>query len=102
MRILIMAVGSLGDILPFKGIGAELLRRGHDVIFYGNDYFRHHVEEAGLQFKSTSPATEYEAFISSPRSTDPQEGMRAVASGVMGGSKSPIRLWLRTSCLAKP
>lgn len=87
MRILIMAVGSLGDILPFTAIGAELLCRGHEVIFYGNDYFRHHVEEAGLQFKPTSPATEYEAFLSSPRSTDPQEGMRAVASGLMGRVK---------------
>jgi UDP:flavonoid glycosyltransferase YjiC (YdhE family) len=87
MRILIMALGSLGDILPFTAIGAELRRRGHEVIFYGNDYFKHHVEEAGLQFQHTSPATEYEAFLSSPRSTDPREGMRAVASGVMGRVK---------------
>lgn len=84
MRMLIMAVGSLGDILPFTAVGAELRRRGHDVIFYGNDYFKHHVEEAGLQFRSTSPAAEFEAFLNSPRSIDPKEGMRAVASGVMG------------------
>lgn len=87
MRILIMALGSLGDILPFTAIGAELRRRGHEVIFYGNEYFKRHVEEAGLQFRPTSPATEYEAFLRSPRAIDPKEGMRAVANGVMGRVK---------------
>ncbi|HEX9171399.1 MAG TPA: nucleotide disphospho-sugar-binding domain-containing protein [Telluria sp.] len=83
MRILIMAIGSLGDILPFTALGAELQGRGHEVIFYSNDYFRRHAEEAGLRFTATSPAAEYEAFLHSPGSTDPQKAMRAVASGVM-------------------
>jgi rhamnosyltransferase subunit B len=83
MRILITAIGSLGDIIPFTAIGAQLQAGGHEVIFYGNDYFRRHVEEAGLRFKATSPAAEYEAFRHAPGATDPQEAMRAVASGVM-------------------
>ena len=83
MRILIMAVGSLGDISPFTALGAELSRRGHDVIFYGNAYFQRHVDAAGLQFKATSPASEHDAFLRSPRSVDPKEAMRAVAQRVL-------------------
>jgi len=69
MRILITAIGSLGDIIPFTAIGAQLQAGGHEVIFYGNDYFRRHVEEAGLRFKATSPAAEYEAFRHAPGAT---------------------------------
>lgn len=83
MRILIMALGSLGDILPFTAIGGELQRRGHEVIFYGNDYFRRHAEEAGLRFTATSPAAEHEAFLNDPGVTNPKEAMRAVAGGVL-------------------
>ena len=83
MRILIMALGSLGDILPFTAIGGELQRRGHDVIFYGNDYFRRNAEDAGLRFTATSPASEHAAFLNDPGATDPKEAMRAVAGGVL-------------------
>lgn len=95
MRILIMAVGSLGDILPFTALGTELRHRGHDVIFYGNDYFRRQVEEAGLQFRATSPAAEHEAFLRAPGSTDPKEAMRAVASGVMSKVEASHQIMAR-------
>jgi UDP:flavonoid glycosyltransferase YjiC (YdhE family) len=95
MRILIMAVGSLGDILPFTALGTELRQRGHEVIFYGNDYFRRHVEEAGLRFRATSPAAEHEAFLHSPGTTDPKQAMRAVASSVMGKVEASHQIMAR-------
>ncbi len=92
MRVLIMAVGSLGDILPFAAIGVHLARRGHDVRFYGNGYFRRHVEDLGLHFTATSDAADYEAFLRSPAATDPRQGMRAVAAGVLGKVASSYRI----------
>jgi UDP:flavonoid glycosyltransferase YjiC (YdhE family) len=83
MRILIMAVGSLGDILPFLTLGARLQQRGHEVRIYGNDYFRPNADEHGLHFTATSDAADYQAFLDSPAATDPREGMRAVAAGIM-------------------
>lgn len=80
-----MALGSLGDNLPFMALGAELARRGHEVRFYGNGYFQRHAEERGLHFTATSDAAEYEKFLNSPAATDPKEGMRQVAAGVMAG-----------------
>ncbi len=47
-KILVTAFGSLGDVLPFIGIGSELRARGHDVTFIGNPYFATHAAEAGL------------------------------------------------------
>ena len=78
-----MAVGSLGDNLPFMALGMELARRGHQVRMYGNGYFQHHAEERGLHFTATSEAAEYQAFLDSPAATDPREGMRKVAASVM-------------------
>lgn len=78
-----MALGSLGDNLPFMALGAALARRGHEVRLYGNGYFQRHAEERGLHFTATSEAAEYEAFLNSPAATDPKEGMRLVAAGVM-------------------
>mgnify|MGYP003296282632 CR=1 FL=1 len=78
-----MALGSLGDNLPFMALGAALARRGNEVRLYGNGYFRRYAEERGLHFTATSEAAEYEAFLNSPVATDPREGMRRVAAGVM-------------------
>ena len=92
MRILINVLGSLGDNLPFMALGVELAARGHDVRMYGNDYFRHHAEERGLQFTATSEAAEYEAFRNAPAAADPREGMRKVAAGVMARVQSSHQL----------
>src|SRR5213079_2156620 len=78
-----MALGSLGDNLPFMALGAELARRGHEVRLYGNGYFQRHAEERGLHFTATSEALEYENFLNSPAATNPKEGMRQVAASVM-------------------
>lgn len=39
LNILIPAFGSVGDVLPFVGIGAELTRWAHDVTLIANPHF---------------------------------------------------------------
>jgi len=87
-----MALGSLGDNLPFMALGAELERRGHEVRLYGNGYFQRHAEERGLHFTATSKAEEYEAFLNSPAATDPRKGMRYVAASVMAGVEASYQI----------
>jgi rhamnosyltransferase subunit B len=84
VRILMMAVGSLGDNLPLMAMGKQLQGRGHEVRLYGNDYFRARAEALGLHFIATSPASEYQAFLDAPAAIDPKQAMRVVAAGVMG------------------
>lgn len=83
MRILVAAIGSLGDVLPFVALGAELQRRGHEVRVYGNGAFERYARDLQLHFTCTSDAAEHEAFLNSPAATDPRKGMQAVAHGVL-------------------
>lgn len=87
-----MAIGSLGDILPFVALGAALQRCGHEVRMYGNAYFRGVTEAARLHFIATTDAADYEAFLNSAAATDPRQAMRAVADGVMGKVEASYRL----------
>jgi sterol 3beta-glucosyltransferase len=52
MRILICAVGSLGDVAPYTGLGTALRAAGHEVTIAGYDEHRHFVECRGLPFRS--------------------------------------------------
>ncbi len=50
MNILLVPVGSHGDVHPFCGIGAELRRRGHAVTVFTNAHFEPLVRRVGLDF----------------------------------------------------
>ncbi|MCW7540117.1 glycosyltransferase [Aquabacterium sp. A7-Y] len=83
MRILISAVGSHGDILPFIGLALALRERGHDVRLYGNGFFTDLVAGAGLTFVATSDARLYQDGLTDQRLTDSRSGLALVAQGVM-------------------
>lgn len=50
MRILLVTVGSSGDVHPFIALGLALRARGHEVVLATNPYFRGSVEGAGVGF----------------------------------------------------
>ncbi len=62
--------GSVGDVLPFLGIGRGLRDRGHRVSVVASEYFRGHVEKAGLDLIAVSSSREYldsiERFAATP------------------------------------
>ncbi len=49
MRILMVSIGTVGDILPMLSIGRELKHRGHDIIFFTSADMRSYAETSGLQ-----------------------------------------------------
>ena len=55
MNILMITVGSSGDVHPFVGMGRELRRRGHRVTLITSGYFAPLAEKAGLEFADFSP-----------------------------------------------
>jgi UDP:flavonoid glycosyltransferase YjiC (YdhE family) len=91
MRVLIGAVGSHGDTLPFIGLAAELGRRGHEVRLYGNASFEPLARDAGVAFTATSSEQEARAFLDDPRATDPRAGLQMVAEGVTGRIEATYR-----------
>jgi sterol 3beta-glucosyltransferase len=52
MRVLIVAVGSRGDVAPLTGLGASLRARGHDVTITGYRMFADLVTGCGLGFRA--------------------------------------------------
>lgn len=76
MKVLLITLGSAGDVHPFVGIGRALKARGHRVTVATNDYFAPVVREAGLEFAGISPR---EAYVSLQSNTDiwhPLKGFR--------------------------
>ena len=56
MRILLLPLGSLGDVNPFIGLGLALQKRGHEVVVVTNAGFESKIKQAGLAVSSCDPA----------------------------------------------
>jgi rhamnosyltransferase subunit B len=59
LNIVIYALGTGGDIDPMVALGIELKRRGHNVAFLSNDYFKSIVVASGLEFVSVGTIDQY-------------------------------------------
>lgn len=54
-KIVITALGSLGDLHPYLAIALELRSRGHDVLIASSERYRAKTEAAGLRFRPVRP-----------------------------------------------
>jgi UDP:flavonoid glycosyltransferase YjiC (YdhE family) len=82
LRVLLTPIGSLGDNLPFLGIGAELARRGHAVTVGTAEPFADLVRRCGLGFVPTVTEAEYRAATNDPEMFDSARGLGAVMNVV--------------------
>lgn len=78
MNVLLVTLGSAGDVLPFCGIGKSLRERGHRVTLATNPYFAKHVESAGLSLRPLGDAAEFLQWLNDPRLADRTNGVRLV------------------------
>src|SRR5438552_431285 len=79
MRILLVPIGSAGDVYPFIGIGLELKARGHHVTLYTSDHFRQIVESLGIEFASMSRVEDFQSMLEDPRLWHPTRAFEFVA-----------------------
>ncbi len=59
LNIVIYAMGTGGDIDPMVALGVELKRRGYNIAFLTNDYFKARVLAAGFEFVSVGTLEQY-------------------------------------------
>lgn len=59
MKVLLVALGSSGDVNPVIGLGRRLARRGHAVTVLGDVYYRRFIEETGLRFVPVGSSSRY-------------------------------------------
>lgn len=85
LNILIVAVGSYGDVLPLVGLGRELHSRGHTITFFTNGHFANLVQQTGIAFVPMGTAEEYDAVASHPDLWHPHKGWRVIMKRMMSG-----------------
>ena len=78
MRLLLVALGSSGDVHPFVGIGLALQERGHRVTVLTNGRFEPLMRRAGLDFHAVGFAEDYERATQDPDLWDPLKGLGVV------------------------
>ncbi|WP_311276251.1 nucleotide disphospho-sugar-binding domain-containing protein [Methylobacterium sp. WCS2018Hpa-22] len=93
MRIHLIALGSYGDVLPFLAIGAECLRRGHDVILAAPAPFADHATRIGLPFHSLGDSDDYRRIVSDPRLWHPRQGAAALFGNMAAATEQTYR-WI--------
>jgi len=82
MKILILAAGSHGDVLPFIGLARELQQRGHEVQLFASAAFAAMAAEARVQFTEVMSTSEYQRLLADRDATDPRKGIVLLAKAV--------------------
>ncbi|HWE39006.1 MAG TPA: glycosyltransferase, partial [Isosphaeraceae bacterium] len=79
MHVLLIPVGSHGDVHPFVGLGQALRARGHRVTFLINEYFGPLVRGRGFEMVSLGEASLFEEGLRDPDLWDPMKAFQTVA-----------------------
>ena len=82
MKILLVPVGSAGDVHPFVAIGAVLRQRGHVVTVITSPVFEKLIRRVGLQFVPLGTVEEFDAVTQDPNLWDERRGFEVVARTV--------------------
>ena len=84
LNVLLVPVGSHGDVHPFLGVGEALLRRGHRVTMFTNGLFEPLARRVGLEFVEIGTADEFRQIISDPDLWHPTRGWKKVFDNICG------------------
>jgi rhamnosyltransferase subunit B len=78
LHILIIAIGSAGDVHPFLGLGRSFARQGHRVSFCTSPAFADVVARSGLRMLPLGTAEEYHAAMSDPALWNPKTSFKVL------------------------
>ena len=78
MRVILVPLGSHGDVHPFLGLGKALSARGHDVLVVANPWFAEMIAAQGLVHEPFGTIADYEAATSDPDLWHPRRAARVV------------------------
>lgn len=78
MDVVLIGIGSSGDVHPLIGIGLALRERGHDITMLASTHFENQVGNAGLRFIGIGTDDDYHAVTSDPSLMHPLKGTQKV------------------------
>ncbi len=79
MHILLIPVGSHGDVHPFLALGRALRRRGHEVTLIVHAYFEPLVRRVGLDAVSVGAGADFERALTNRDLWHPRKGLQVIA-----------------------
>jgi rhamnosyltransferase subunit B len=82
LHIIVIAVGSSGDVHPLLGLSRVFLRQGHRVSFCTSPAFADIVQRCGLRFLPFGTADEYYAAINNPALWNPRTSLKTLWKAV--------------------
>ena len=83
MKVLLIALGSAGDVHPLIGLGVALRARGHRVLLVTNPNFASLVERAGLEFVPIGTLEELHEAMADPDLWHPRRAFYIVVNRLM-------------------
>ena len=94
MRVLLLPMGSAGDVHPFLGIGVELKKRGHEVIAIVNEHFKKATLDAGLSYVEVwYSRTDFRKISDDPDLWNPKKGLEVIFNkGVLPNLEPAMKL----------
>jgi len=88
--MILIAIGSCGDVHPILAIGGELASRKHEVIVLTNPSFASLVKRLGLHFKPLGTSEEFDTVADNPNVWHPVRGFKLLARWAMLHTMRPI------------
>jgi rhamnosyltransferase subunit B len=82
MRILVVSIGTYGDVLPFIAMAAELDRRGHQVTLASAATFEAAARRASVDFEPLMSVEDYSELFEHPQFWRPFFGARRLFSAL--------------------
>ena len=99
MQIVLLAIGSHGDVLPFLAIGAELRRRKYSVTLAAPASFQDLAVSAGLSFHPLGTRSDFDTVVQDADLWHPRRGP-ALLLRFMSSLTEEIYDWLASQCRA--
>jgi rhamnosyltransferase subunit B len=85
MRVLLLTIGSAGDVHPFIGLGLALKKRGHSVKIITNPFFGEVANRVGLELVPLGDIDTFRNAVADPMLWDKKKGTVLVFDLVLNG-----------------
>ena len=82
MRIIVIAIGTAGDVHPLLGLSRTFAERGHKVSFCTSPVFAPLVDRYGLRFLPLGTVEQYRSTVDDPELWKPRTSLKVLWSGV--------------------
>jgi rhamnosyltransferase subunit B len=92
MKVIVIPIGSSGDVHPLLGLALELRERGHEIVFITNGHFEPLARKSGLAFEALGTAQEYHEAINDPDLWHPTQGTKKALEWSMARLMRPSYL----------